>query len=463
MTDQNKIHAGIYWHGEKIGACDILSDDKVLWQGFTNPEYEKLFTITARNTGTGTPAFLQNLLPESDIFAHLSQTSRFNYVAFGMHFLSNFYILTGAENKHEIIVDRLEGKLGNFTNKDGFFTGHYEGPDPVPGDADFQRTVSEYWKNRQTARFSGRETKIPANLNAEGHLVPATNKAFTHFVKFPQTDDTNFYPWGINEWMCMQIARDSGLKVADTALLPLQNGLPPALLVERFDIPDEKTDDNKTKILMQDFCSLNDIPPSKKYNGSIEQLGKKISEISLNHGEEKENIRELIKRYLVSYLVNDIDMHRKNISMVESYGSSEHALKSVKLSPAYDITSSVYTADPGINIQPLSLSGKQARFKREDFISFGQKHGLDAEEVNELLTQTIRRAMDSAVKLHGHVTKNIAQDTGSNYVSNRIATIVLTNAKYLGEELDYDPGFQPLAPVKRGQKPSLTRFRSGFN
>lgn len=64
----------------------------------------------------------------------------------------------------------------------------------------------------------------------------------------------------------------------DTALIPMLEGMPPALLVERLDL--QKLPDEQRHIALEDMCFVLDLPPEEKYDGTIERILRTVRPLS---------------------------------------------------------------------------------------------------------------------------------------------------------------------------------------
>jgi hypothetical protein len=66
--------------------------------------------------------------------------------------------------------------------------------------------------------------------------------------------------------------------VPATALAAMPDGMPPALIVERFDIRESLTDERM--LALADLCSVLDLPATAKYSGTMDSPRSKSSTIS---------------------------------------------------------------------------------------------------------------------------------------------------------------------------------------
>ncbi|MDE0112934.1 MAG: HipA domain-containing protein [Albidovulum sp.] len=115
------------------------------------------------------------------------------------------------------------------------------------------------------------------NLSHDGILRPALDRrAFTHILK--PSPGAGFEDLPRVEAACLAAALECGLETAAHAIVSTPNDLPDAILVERFDIRQERND--RRKIAMEDIASIRGVPPSGKYEGSIEQAARALRGVS---------------------------------------------------------------------------------------------------------------------------------------------------------------------------------------
>ena len=418
----------VFWHGDPVGEFSFDRDGIIHWQGFLNDKYAEFLEIDEQ---TGVPIFLTNLLPENKVFELLDQMQQKDYIAKGIRFLSNLRIAPGRAKDlkhsfHQKQDDVLTAKLEDFTDSDGTFKGRYASS-AVPQNLDqdtLSLFVAQYWKDRNLPRFSGAEIKIPVNLNPDGDVTLAgESKSFTHILKFPVKG--HYAAWGVNEWMCMELSDAVGLQTAPHALIDIGVGNWPAYIVERFDIHDKDSVDNGRVFLAeQDFCTLCHLPPSEKFSGTLESVAKAVK----SHSSDWEADREvLFKRILLSWLVGDVDMHRKNLAMMFEY-NNETGETTAKMAPTYDVTSEIYR--PGN--MPLLMSGKTVINQKSALRFATQCLGMSREDAYDILEHMCQQAADRALEIQENPPKSAIDNDECMYAIDRIVNNVCDRVKTLG-------------------------------
>jgi len=163
----------------------------------------------------------------------------------------------------------------------------------------------------------------------------------------------------VNEYVCMRIAEESGLRVPEFWLSKNED----LFIMRRFDLDSQ---DPSKKLGMEDFCVLVGLPAERKYEKSYEIVAKAINLYSTS---KQEDLREFFKSLVVTCLVGNGDAHLKNFSMLYTTTKGER-----RLSPAYDIVSTqVYIPQDQL---ALKLNKKKIFPNRSDLIEFGNVHCL---------------------------------------------------------------------------------------
>lgn len=153
-----------------------------------------------------------------------------------------------------------------------------------------------------------------------------------------------------NEQCCMDMAEEFGIDVPPHCLLPLKDKSL-AYAVKRFDRKDGE------KINQEDFYQI--LGPKDKYIGSVEQIGRKLREISAVPGLD---VQLFFERVVFYFLIGNGDAHFKNYSIAHR-GDGQY-----RLTPAYDIVCSRLVTDD--DESALAINGKNNKLERGDFDKF---------------------------------------------------------------------------------------------
>ncbi|OGX05542.1 MAG: hypothetical protein A3G87_03125 [Omnitrophica bacterium RIFCSPLOWO2_12_FULL_50_11] len=193
--------------------------------------------------------------------------------------------------------------------------------------------------------ISGVQPKLSLKLNGRRSQLTAAASGGEYILK-PQVPQFRFIPE--NENCCMDIASELGIDTPPHCLLPLKDRSL-AYVVKRFDRRGEE------KIHQENFYQV--LEKRDKYAGSLEEIGKKLKEISAVPGLD---VQLFFERIVFNFLIGNGDGHSQNYSI--SY--DEHG--NIRLSPAYDIVCTKLVLPKGED-SALTLNGKSNQLKRNDF------------------------------------------------------------------------------------------------
>lgn len=171
-----------------------------------------------------------------------------------------------------------------------------------------------------------------------------------------------------NEHLNLLMAKQAGIKTANSGLLPLANG-ELAFISERFDRPK-----SGGKLHMEDFCQILEKRPEQKYIGSIEQVSKQLRIITQSNIPE-DNILRLFELVVFCFLTGNSDLHLKNISVLWTPKPT--------LSPAYDLLSTdIWIKDD--DETAISLAGKKNKLTKVDFEKLYTHLGIKPKVANNI-------------------------------------------------------------------------------
>src|SRR3989338_7944999 len=195
--------------------------------------------------------------------------------------------------------------------------------------------------------ISGVQPKLSLQLNkSQAELVPVAEGG--EYILKPQIQHYPYVPE--NENCCMDIAMELGIEVPSHCLLPLKDGTL-AYVVKRFDRM------GKEKIHQENFYQI--LEKRDKYAGSLEEIGKKLKEISVVPGLD---VQLFFERVVLNFLIGNGDAHFQNCSM--TYKS-----EGIRLAPAYDLVCTKLVI-PGEEDSALTLQGKRNNLTRNDVDAF---------------------------------------------------------------------------------------------
>ena len=221
---------------------------------------------------------------------------------------------------------------------------------------------------RAQTSLTGVQPKLSLNLSKhEGCNRLTIVGLWGEYIFKPQTEEYPQLPE--NEDLTMHLAQAAKISVVPHSLIRLADG--------RLGYITKRIDRTKTgeKIDMEDMCQLTLHPTEYKYKGSYEQIAKTIAQYSSVPKLDLTNYMQLL---LFCFVTGNNDMHLKNFSL---YRPSEN----YQLTPAYDLLN-VAIANPNDKEElALSLSGRKAKLRLEDFLSAAKTMGLEENVVLRLI------------------------------------------------------------------------------
>ncbi len=295
VRNEAALDLTVAWHGEPIGH---LRHDGFEWRW---TPVKRKGPILVRQTMPGKlPPFILSLLPEGWLESVLKDKDERATLRTGKRYMSNITIVERERELATLPRDVLLTPLERFS-KDGVFTGTYAGPARGEFNEGFERNLARLFESSETPRLSGIQIKAPMYLDEKGVLTPSTAKPFTHILKPAGTGGFETLPFV--EWTALALGRAVGLDAPATALVSMPDGMPPALVVERFDIRRGANDTHM--IALEDLCSVLDLPSSAKYDSTMERIVRAVRPLSTA---PEEDVVIILKRALFSWLVADGDM-----------------------------------------------------------------------------------------------------------------------------------------------------------
>ncbi|TIX44404.1 MAG: HipA domain-containing protein, partial [Mesorhizobium sp.] len=307
----------------------------------------------------------------------------------GKRYMSNITIVERASDLSALPPDILLTRLNGFT-RNSVFTGQYVGPGRGDLEQSFERNLAEIFERTDTPRLSGVQIKAPMFLDADGTLSPSTGKPFTHILKPAGTGGFEALP--VIEWQSLALGRSAGFTTPATALVPMPDGMPPALLVERFDI--RTSLEEKHLLALEDFCSVLGVATEAKYDGTMERIARALRPLSTS---PEEDLLLVLKRSLFAWLIADGDMHLKNVALLKIAEPGSTQFSSVRMAPLYDAVTTRVFPRLERDRMALKLNGKDDRLRRADFKAFASTAGLKAAVADmaiDDLVAVVSRALD---------------------------------------------------------------------
>lgn len=372
----------VAWHGTPLGH---LIHDGFEWR-WRSTRRASPPIIRERAPGK-LPAFVESLLPEGWLAQVLHPRDERDVLRSGKRYMSNIAVVRSRAELAALPADILHADLSEFA-ENGRFTGRYAGPGRGEIEHTFEQNLAQLFARAETPRLSGVQIKAPMCLTAEGVLTPAIEQPFTHILKPAGTAGFEALP--LVEYLCLELGRAVGFEVPAAALIEMPDGMPPALVVQRFDI--RLRPEDRRMLAMEDFCSVLDVPASAKYDSTIERVARGLRPLSTA---PLADLEILFRRALFAWLIADGDMHLKNLALLKIAESGSRRFSSVRFAPLYDsVTTRLFPGLAGDRMA-LKLNGKDDRLTPQDFLALARTIDLPisrAEAAMSDMTTSLGRA-----------------------------------------------------------------------
>ena len=202
--------------------------------------------------------------------------------------------------------------------------------------------------------ISGVQPKLSVKLDEKQNMLIPVAEGGEYILK-PQTPTFANIPE--NEQCCMDIAKELNIEVPLHCLIPLKDKSL-SYVVKRFDR------EKSVKIHQEDFGQI--LEQTDKYKGSVEQIGRKLKEISSAPGYDAQLLFEQV---VLNFILGNGDAHLKNYSI--AYRDKDN----IRLTPAYDIVCSKLVI-PGEEDSAITIHGKKNKLLREDFDQLGDDFSI---------------------------------------------------------------------------------------
>lgn len=385
MTIRNEaaLDLIVAWHGDPIGH---LRHDGFEWRW--SPAERQGPTLIRQTTPGKLPPFITSLLPEGWLESVLKDKDERAALRSGKRYMSNITIVERESELATLPRDILLTPLSQFS-KGGVFTGTYAGPGRGEINEGFERNLAKLFESSETPRLSGVQIKAPMNLDEKGVLTPSTHTPFTHLLK--PAGGAGYEALPLIEWLALMVGSAAGLDAPASALVVMPDGMPPALLVERFDIRQGMNDSRM--LALEDLCSVLDLPTSAKYDSTMERVARAVRLISTA---PEEDVATVLRRALFAWLIADGDMHLKNLALLKIAEPGDDAFSSVRISPLYDAVTTRVFPRLKHDHMALKLNGKDDRLNAKDFRTFARTVRLTAADADSVI-ETTRTQVGSVI------------------------------------------------------------------
>lgn len=402
--------------------------DTTSWSFIPEPKQLVPFKIKQNNL---LPSFFSNLMPEG-----IGEVKASEYLEFFQeeHSFIGDVCVRGLGSKKPPTSAVINTHLNDHVDSDRQFNGKLRNIGVLHATPAQSIALKEKGFNNVISGFAD---KVAVKLTVEDGLpiIEPTNDGdeFTHIFKF--ANEPEVANLEVCEWFGMKMAESIGIPVPAFALVPnkksscIKKSKPrdllddafdalevgtslnkmlytnesdevaePNYVIERFDIDDK---DSSSISISEDFASILGIPPGLKYNPQYDDIVEIIREESTDWERDRHYV---LNALTLNMLVNNCDMHAKNMSMLRVYDKDTQELLHNTLTPAYDIVA----VDPHIlggrhrvstKKHALEMSG-DAQYSFKNLVKFSEVYlGFTEREARACITDACNKAMTASKSL----------------------------------------------------------------
>jgi serine/threonine-protein kinase HipA len=272
----------------------------------------------------------------------------------------------------------------------------------------------------QRMSLAGAQAKVALAKTADGTWgMPARGVPSTHIFKPQLTADEAFPDVDVVEYFCQKVAREVGLRSADTQLWQSDDGSVGAIISRRYDRK-LKEDGTYSRLHQEDLCQAMSIPPAKKYQrddggpgiGRVGQLLK----TRLNPVDAKNVASDFLAAVTLNAALMNTDAHAKNYSLMLSGNS-------VTLAPLYDVLSiAAFLPEDTHPLFSMRL-GKTFDLEHvfpETIAGEGTRLGLDRVASGEI----VHRVLSETVKALPNVARQCSDLDRDGIITRTVETLI---------------------------------------
>jgi serine/threonine-protein kinase HipA len=225
--------------------------------------------------------------------------------------------------------------------------------------------------------LAGAQHKIPLFHQDGKFSIPKGSAISSHILK---PGNPNFPDLVENEYHCLQLAREIGLRVCDAEMVTIQST--PCLLVQRYDRQTFLRGDGTPmiqRVHQEDFCQALGIVPESKYQHEGGPSFVQCVELIKDHTTSPVTaLKHFIDLFLFNFVIGNNDAHGKNFSLLHSRTNIENSEPLCEIAPAYDLVSTLYY--PALSTRMAMKIGEYEieKVEQRDFEKLANDAGLNA-------------------------------------------------------------------------------------
>ncbi|MDH2348772.1 type II toxin-antitoxin system HipA family toxin [Bradyrhizobium sp. SSUT77] len=278
---------------------------------------------------------------------------------------------------------------------------------------------------RDTGQFSlaGAQPKTALLLQKGKWGIPSGRIPTTHILKPPTG---HFDGHAENEHICLILARNLGLPVADTQVMHFGKEI--AIVIERYDR--QFSGNEIVRVHQEDICQALGILPTRKYQNDGGPSPADVIELLRTYSTDRvADVDTFVEALAFNWLIAATDAHAKNYSLLLAGGPH------VRLAPLYDIASILPYDD--IDLQKIKLAMKiggdykLSQIGLRDWQKFAREARLDPDKVIAGLISMAEQLPDIVAA----VRKQARKGGLDNAIVGRLAEHLIARAKQCRRQL----------------------------
>lgn len=271
---------------------------------------------------------------------------------------------------------------------------------------------------RDTGQFSlaGAQPKTALLLQKGKWGIPSGRIPTTHILKPPTG---HFDGHAENEHICLMLARNLGLPVADTKVMRFGKEI--AIVIERYDR--QFSGNEIVRVHQEDICQALGILPTRKYQSEGGPTPADVIELLRTYSTDRvADVDTFIDALGFNWLIAGTDAHAKNYSLLLAGGPL------VRLAPLYDIASILPYDD--VDMQKIKLAMKigdeykLSLISLRDWQKFARETRLDPDKVIAGLNSMAEQLPDIVTAVRAQAQK----DGLDNAIIGRLAEQLIARA-----------------------------------
>lgn len=356
-----------------------LQDSEAFALSFALPLIEKKFDDKS------TRSFFENILTEGKMRAQLGKNNQidksdeysflkeFGKDCAGALVINDSAITPDIWSKKEISLEEIKEKLA--------------------------RHESLYldFENEDGVQFSlaGVQDKLPVIIENNKFYIGQYGHPSTHIIK-PQVNVKDFKQTVLNEYICMQLARDCGLNVPRVDILEFEEIN--LFVIERYDR------EGLNRLHQQDLCQSLELTSSEKYEIRGGPSFKDIYENVKTNGQNTAlDLFALIDWLCFNLLIGNHDSHAKNLSFLYKGGKWQ-------LAPFYDLMSTAVYKGTTKNFA-FSIGGQSepVKLRRKNFHVLEEQIGVRSGTVIKRLKNMSKKILKNYPKTDEFIVVKIKE------------------------------------------------------